>query len=284
VVLITGATSGIGLATAEKVAAAGAKTVIAARTPEDLAEVKAQLEAKGGEVYAYRADLADMESIDQIIADVEKDLGGIDVLVNNAGRSIRRSVALSYDRFHDFERTMQLNYFGCLRLILRALPGMSERKGGQIINVLSIGCQVNQPRFSAYVASKSALDAFSRCAAPEFAHKNIRFTNIYMPLVKTPMIAPTKLYDHVPTLNPDQAAVLICKGIVQKPTQISTRLGTIMQALWAVSPKAMNALSNNVFRLFNDSAAAKGGPQKQVEEKPSSEAVAFAALTKGVHW
>ena len=288
VVVVTGATSGIGLAIAEKLVAAGAVTVIAARTPENLAETKALLKKKargnGGEVHAYQLDAAEIDSCDAFVKKVIDDLGRVDVLVNNAGRSIRRSVHLSYDRFHDFERTMQLNYFGALRLIMGFLPHMVEQNGGTIVNILSIGVQANQPRFSAYVASKAALGAFSSCAAPEFQHNNIHFSNVYMPLVRTPMIAPTKMYDHVPTLSPDEAAGLIAKAIVEKPTSVSTRLGTFAQVLWALAPKAMNTVFNTTYRLFPDSAAAKGEPGEGKPHTPSNEAVALAALTRGIHW
>jgi thioester reductase-like protein len=283
-VLITGASSGIGHATALKVASAGGRVIIVARDPGKLADTKQEIENAGGEAYVYSADVADMASCDKLVEQVVKDHGGVDVLVNNAGRSIRRSVHLSYDRFHDFERTMQLNYFGSLRLIMGFLPAMVERNRGQIINILSIGVQVNQPRFSAYVASKAALGAFTRCAQPEFHHNNIVFTNIYMPLVKTPMIAPTKMYDNVPTLSPDDAANMICEGIVERPKRIATRLGTLGEMLWAVAPNITNILFNTTFRLFPDSAAAKGEKAAANENQPSNEAVALAALTRGLHW
>jgi len=286
VVVVTGATSGIGLAIAEKLVAAGAITVIAARTPETLAETKTHLKKKGkGAVHTYTLDAADMDNCDAFVKKVTKDLGRVDILVNNAGRSIRRSVALSYDRFHDFERTMQLNYFGALRLIMGVLPHMVEQKAGHIINILSIGVQANQPRFSAYVASKAALGAFSACAQPEFQHNNIYFTSVYMPLVRTPMIAPTKMYDHVPTLAPEEAADLIARAIIQKPTSISTRLGTFAQVLWAIAPKAMNTIFNTTYRLFPDSAAARGEVKDGAKpQQVSNEAVALAMLTRGIHW
>ncbi|RJF89729.1 SDR family oxidoreductase [Oleomonas cavernae] len=283
VVVITGATSGIGLEAARKVAAAGAKTIICARKQEELDATQAELRAAGGDVHAYSVDVADTESCDRFIAAVLKDHGHVDVLVNNAGRSIRRSVNLSYDRFHDYERTMQVNYFGALRLIMGFLPSMSARKRGHIVNILSIGVQVNQPRFSAYVASKAALGAFSRCAGPEFHHRNISFTNIYMPLVRTPMIAPTKMYDNIPTLSPDDAANMIVKGIIEKPKRIATRLGTMGELMWAAAPDVTNILFNTTYRLFPDSAAARGEKGKE-GEAPSTEAVALAALTQGLHW
>ena len=197
-VLITGASSGIGRATALKVAAAGGIPLLVARTQEKLDEVRAEIERSGGTAYAYSADLSDYDSIDALVQSVFGDHPAVDMLVNNAGRSIRRSVALSYDRFHDYERTVRLNYLGTIRLVLGLLPHMRERRSGHIVNVSSIGVQANPPRFSAYVASKAALDAFTRVVSSETIGDNVTFTTIHMPLVRTPMIAPTKMYDSVP--------------------------------------------------------------------------------------
>ena len=210
--------------------------------------------------------------------------GHADILINNAGRSIRRSIELSYDRFHDFERTMQLNYFGSIRLIMGFLPKMTERRKGHIINISSIGVLANSPRFSAYVASKAALDAFSRCAQGELSGKGISFTTINMPLVKTPMIAPTKMYDSVPTLSPEEAADLVVKGIIERPSRIATRLGIFASVVNAVAPKAYEVVMSTAFDLFPDSAAAKGDRKALKESAPSQEQIAFAALMRGVHW
>jgi NAD(P)-dependent dehydrogenase (short-subunit alcohol dehydrogenase family) len=212
--------------------------------------------------------------------------GGVDILVNNAGRSIRRSVALSYDRFHDFERTMQLNYFGALKLILRMLPGMRERGRGQIINVSSIGVQTNTPRFSAYVSSKAALDAFARCIASEVVDDGVAITTIHMPLVRTPMITPTKMYDAFPTSTPEEAADMIADAIIRRPKKIATRLGNFGELLYNVAPKASDAILNTAYKLFPDSSAAKGEKEKkaEVEQEASTEQVAFAYLMRGVHW
>ena len=166
--------------------------------------------------------------------------GHVDILVNNAGRSIRRSIALSYDRFHDFERTMQLNYFGAVRLILELLPAMRERKSGHIINVSSIGVQTNTPRFSAYVASKAALDAFSRCIASEIIDDGVHITTIHMPLVRTPMIAPTKMYDRFPTITPDEAADMICEAMITSRSGSRPRSGTFGEILYALAPKSID--------------------------------------------
>ncbi|HEU4663057.1 MAG TPA: SDR family oxidoreductase, partial [Dokdonella sp.] len=204
VVVVTGASSGIGRASAVKLALAGARVVLVARGEEKLVETKREIAAMGGSAVVFTADLADMRSCDALVRRVLDELGTCDFLINNAGRSIRRGIVHSFDRFHDFERTMQLNYFGAIRLILGFLPKMIEQRAGQIINVSSIGVLSNAPRFSAYVASKSALDAFSRIAQSEFSDSNIVFTTINMPLVRTPMIGPTKIYDNVPTLTPDE--------------------------------------------------------------------------------
>ncbi|SFN06250.1 SDR family oxidoreductase [Dokdonella immobilis] len=286
VVVITGGSSGIGKAVALKVAAAGAKVVICARGEEELAAAKVEIEAAGGSCHTYKVDLADLASCDAFIEQVTADHGGVEVLINNAGRSIRRAIASSYDRFHDFERTMQLNYFGSLRLILGFLPKMTERHRGHIINISSIGVLTNAPRFSAYVSSKAALDAFSRCAQAEFSDQGINFTTINMPLVKTPMIAPTKMYESVPTLSPEEAADLVVGAIIERPVRVATRTGIFAQLFYSVSPRAYEIVMNTAFRLFPDSPAAKGikGVRQEAQHGPSSEQVAFAALMRGVHW
>ncbi|MFT3896116.1 MAG: SDR family oxidoreductase [Thermomonas sp.] len=285
VVVITGGSSGIGLSTAQRVAEAGAITVIVARGEEELFKARDEMKKAGGKVFAYTADLADMADCDRLVATVLKEHGHVDILVNNAGRSIRRSIELSYDRFHDFERTMQLNYFGSLRLIMGFMPTMTHRRNGHIINISSIGVLANSPRFSAYVASKAALDAFSRCAQGELSGKGISFTTINMPLVKTPMIAPTKMYDSVPTLTPEEAADLVVKGIIEKPSRIATRLGIFSALINAIAPKAYEVIMSTAFELFPDSAAAKGDRKAlKGESQPSNEQIAFAALMRGVHW
>ncbi|HET7842925.1 MAG TPA: SDR family NAD(P)-dependent oxidoreductase, partial [Xanthomonadales bacterium] len=243
-----------------------------------------EIEKAGGKCFTYSADLADMGSCDELVAKVLAEHGPVDILVNNAGRSIRRSIALSYDRFHDFERTMSLNYFGSLRLIMGFLPSMAEKRRGHIINISSIGVLANSPRFSAYVASKAALDAFSRCASGEFSDANIAFTTINMPLVKTPMIGPTKIYDSIPTLSPDEAADMIVQAILERPSRITTRLGTFAAVLNALAPKAYEIVMNTAFNLFPDSAAAKGMKGRGEQAQASSEQIAFASLMRGVHW
>jgi len=282
VVVVTGASSGIGRATALKLAEAGARVVLVARGEEKLLETKAEIEAAGGTASICTADVSDMASCDALVARVVREHGGADYLVNNAGRSIRRGIANSFDRFHDFERTMQLNYFGAVRLILGFLPGMIERKRGHVINISSIGVLSNAPRFSAYVASKSALDSFAACAGSEFLDRNISFTTINMPLVRTPMIAPTRMYDNVPTLSPDEAADLVVDAIIHRPVRIATRLGIFGAICHAVAPRLTQVLLNTAYNMFPDSPAAQG--KKDEAKALSPEQMAFAQLTQGIHW
>ncbi len=284
VVLITGASSGIGRATAVKVADAGATVLLVARSVDKLEETKEEIIAAGGIAHIHRCDMADTEDVARMAEEVLAYHGHVDILVNNAGRSIRRSVALSYDRFHDYERTIQLNYLGALRLILALLPTMRERRQGHIINVSSIGVQTNPPRFSAYVASKAALDAFSRVIASEVIDDKVHITTINMPLVRTPMIAPTRMYDMFPAITPEEAAEMIAKAMVGRPKKVATKLGNLGELIYAVAPKASDSILNTAYKLFPDSQAAKGKSEEKPDRAPSTEAVAFAHLMKGVHW
>ena len=281
-VVITGASSGIGRAAALKIAAAGGIPLLVARTEEKLVEVKDEIESKGGTAYVYPCDLSDFDAIEQLVPRMLADHPAVDMLVNNAGRSIRRSVKLSYDRFHDYERTVGLNYLSPVKLMLGLLPHMTERRSGHIVNVSSIGVQTNPPRFSAYVASKSALDAFTRVVSSETIGDNVTFTTIHMPLVRTPMIAPTKIYDSFPTISPDEAADLICEAIRTKPKQINTRLGTFGEVAYALAPKAVDQILHMAYKVFPESAAASG--KKDPQERASGEAQALAYLMRGVHW
>ena len=281
-VVITGASSGIGRAAAIKIAAAGGIPILVARTQYKLDEAKAEIEAAGGTAYAYSCDLSDFDAIEQLVEQLLADHPRIDMLVNNAGRSIRRSVALSYDRFHDYERTVRLNYLSPVKLMLGLLPHMRDQGGGHIVNVSSIGVQTNPPRFSAYVGSKAALDAFTRVVSSETIGDDVTFTTIHMPLVKTPMIAPTKMYDSFPTITPDEAADLVCEAIRARPKQINTRLGTFGEVAYALAPKAVDQILHLAYRVFPESGAAKG--EKDADERASGEATALAYLMRGVHW
>jgi NAD(P)-dependent dehydrogenase (short-subunit alcohol dehydrogenase family) len=282
-VLITGASSGIGRATALKVGAAGGHVILVARRADRLAEVQRLVEHAGGTASAFAADLTSPADVERLCAAVLEQFGGVDVLVNNAGRSIRRSLSLEEDRFHDFERTMHINYFAALRLILRLVPAMRRRGQGHVINVSSMGAQVGPPRFSAYVASKAALDAFSRCVAPELLGDGIDFTTVYMPLVRTDMIAPTRLYDSFSTLTAAQAADLICDAIVDRPKQVSSWLGLMGQVGASIAPSVFDVGLYLAYRLFPDSAAAQG-KEPHPDEQAGSLGKAFARLLPGIHW
>jgi NAD(P)-dependent dehydrogenase (short-subunit alcohol dehydrogenase family) len=283
VVLITGGSSGIGLATAHKVAAAGATTIIIARDPEKLAAAKKDIAAKGHSVVTYSADVSDPGQCEELVRKLEDNHGGVDILVNNAGRSIRRAIENSFDRYHDFERTMSVNYYGALRLTLGLLPMMLKKRRGHVINISSIGVLTNAPRFSAYVASKAALDAWTRCAASEFADMGIQFTTINMPLVKTPMIAPTKIYNQVPTLTPEEAADLVVEGIVYKPVRIASRLGVFGEVLHALLPRVAQIIMNTTFRMFPDSAAAQG-KKDEITPAATPDMIAVSNLMRGIHF
>jgi len=284
VVLITGASSGIGKATAMKVADAGATVLLVARSVEKLEETKQEIERGGGVAHVHRCDMSDPEDVARMAEEVLAYHGQVDVLVNNAGRSIRRSIGLSYDRYHDFERTIQLNYLGAVRLILALLPSMRARKSGHIIDISSIGTQTNPPRFSAYVASKAALDAFGRVIASEVIDDGVHVTTIHMPLVRTPMIAPTRMYDVFPAISPEEAAEMIAGAMIDRPKKVATRLGTFGELLYAVAPTVSDRILNQAYRLFPESQAAKGKAEEAPDKAPSTEAVAFAHLMKGVHW
>ncbi len=281
VVVVTGASSGIGLDVAKQVAAHGGVPLLVARSVDKLEAAAQAIKDAGGDCRYYPADLSDLEECDKLVARVLDDFGYIDILVNNAGRSIRRSIKLSYDRFHDFQRTMQLNYFGALRLILGFLPSMTERKQGHIVNVSSIGVQAAAARFSAYIASKAALDTFSRSLAIEVVGDNVRVTRIYMPLVRTPMIAPTTMYRHMPTLTSEEGAQLVVDSFLTRPKTVSTRLGTFAAVLEALLPNVSERIQNIAFKVMPESAAATG--KRELDQEVTVEAVVLSNLLRGMH-
>jgi len=285
VVVVTGGSSGIGEAAAIRIAEAGGKVVVVARDEEKLAEVRKKIQDAGGYAKTYSCDITDLAANDKLAKDILKEFGHVDVLINNAGRSIRRSLALSYDRFHDFERTMQLNYFACVRLTMNLLPSMTARKSGHVINVSSIGVLTNAPRFSAYVASKAALESFARCAASEFHDEGVHFTIINMPLVRTPMIAPTKIYEEMPTvISPEEAADMIADAIIRRPQRIATRLGVMAEIMHLLMPKLSEVVMNSAYRMFPDSSAAQGKKEGGDQRPATREAMIFASLMRGIHW
>jgi short-subunit dehydrogenase len=279
-VLITGASSGIGEATALSVGAAGGHVLLVARTRSKLEEVAEAIFDAGGSATVHPCDLTDLDDIDRMAEEVLRAQGHVDVLINNAGKSIRRSVDRSYHRFHDYERTMTLNYFAPVKLILALLPEMRETRSGHIINISSIGLQINTPRFAAYLASKAALDAFSRSIGPEIIGDGVHLTTVYMPLVRTPMIAPTKVYDRVPTLRPAQAADMITDAIRKRPKRTGTTLGSIGQLTYAIAPGAQDLVVNRAYQLFPEDDA----PESEHSARLAAEQRAFAQATRGVHW
>ena len=284
-VVITGASSGIGRVTALKVAQAGGVPVLVARGKDKLDATKADIEDAGGTAHVYACDLSDLDAIDKLCKQILADLDTVDFVVNNAGRSIRRSLALSHDRFHDFERTMQLNYFGAIRLVMGLLPAMREQGRGHVVNVSSIGVQTNPPRFSAYVASKAALDSWSNVVSSELVGDGVSFTTIHMPLVRTPMIAPTRLYDRFPTITPAQAADMVLDALADRPHEINTVLGSIGAVAHTVAPKTSFRVLHLAYQVFPDSAAAKAhADAADVPEQESPQQLLLSRLLKGVHW
>jgi short-subunit dehydrogenase len=280
-VLITGASSGIGKAAALKVGEAGGTVLLVARTEEKLAEVQREIELLGGVSHVHPCDLSDTDDIDRMAAEVLEQHERVDILVNNAGKSIRRSVDRAYNRFHDYQRTMQLNYFAPVKLILDLLPTMREHKTGHLVNISTIGLQTNTPRFSAYLASKAALDAFSRSIAPEIIDDGVHVTTVYMPLVRTPMIAPTKIYDRFPTLSPEEAADMITDAIRKRPKRVATVLGNLGQLSYAVAPGAQDLVVNRAYKLFPEGDRKDKLPQG---DDQTPEQRAFVRATRGVHW
>jgi short-subunit dehydrogenase len=256
-ILITGASSGIGESTAYLLSECGAHVILLARTEEKLKSVKDAIEALGGKASYYPCDLTDMDDIEKTTSQIIADFDYVDVLINNAGRSIRRSVHESVNRFHDFERTMDINYFGAVKTILCFLPMMISRQSGQIINISSIGVLANSPRFAAYVASKAALDAFSRCLAAEVKGDKVTVTNIFMPLVRTPMIAPTKMYRYMPALMPEEAALMVAEAVVNKPNSIACNMGKFASATYSLVPAFNVGIQSIGYRIFPSSNAAQ---------------------------
>ena len=278
-VLVTGGSVGIGKALAHRLAQAGATTIVCARDAAALKATREEFAHDGLTLHTYSADIADPEACGKFVAKVIADHGGIDILVNNAGRSIRRSIEHSYDRPHDLERTMKVNYFGAVQVTMGFLAGMAQRREGHVVNVSSIGVLTNAPRFSAYVASKAALESWSNCAASEFLDRGIHFTNLNMPLVRTEMIAPTKFYANVPTLDPDEAAELIVDAIIHRPSRLATRLGRFGQIMHALLPNFAHIVMNTAFRMFPDTAGKQGEPASP----PTADQIAFTQVLRGLH-
>ncbi|MDT5133901.1 MAG: hypothetical protein QOE41_3212, partial [Mycobacterium sp.] len=262
----------------------GGEVVLVARTLENLEKVAGEIRSSGGTAHVYPCDLTDMDAIAAMADKVLADIGGVDILINNAGRSIRRSLELSYDRIHDYQRTMQLNYLGAVQLILKFIPGMRERGFGQIINVSSVGVQTRAPRFGAYIASKAALDSLCDALQAEVVDEDVKFTTVHMALVRTPMISPTKMYDKFPALTPDQAAGVITDAIVHRPRRASSPFGQFAAVADAVNPAVMDRLRNRAFGMFADSSAAKGDESDSSATEFDKRSETFVRATRGIHW
>ena len=252
VVLITGASSGIGAGLSHRLARAGATVLLVARSLEKLQDTVDDIQADGGRAHAYRCDLADLDSCDRLCEQVLAEHGGVDILVNNAGRSIRRSVMHSLDRFHDYQRTMQLNYFGAIRLAMNLIPAMQARGQGHVINVSTMGVQSAPARFSAYLGSKSALEGWTLAAQNELVHTGVEFTLMNYPLVRTPMIAPTAIYRYLPAMSEERAVDWLCEAIVTRPKRKVPAFGLASQVMYQVLPKTSELIVNTSFQLLRD--------------------------------
>jgi thioester reductase-like protein/short-subunit dehydrogenase involved in D-alanine esterification of teichoic acids len=257
-VIITGASSGIGRASAIAVARRGATVFALARNGEALDGLVAEIRAAGGQAHAFTCDVTDSTSVEATVKDILGRFDHVDYLVNNAGRSIRRSVINSTDRLHDYERVMAVNYFGAVRMVLALLPHWRERRFGHIVNVSSAGVQARNPKYSSYLPSKAALDAFADVVASETLSDHITFTNIHMPLVRTPMIAPSQRLNPVPAISPERAAAMVVRGLVEKPVRIDTPMGTLAEFGNYFAPRTARRFLHQLYLGYPDSAAARG--------------------------
>jgi NAD(P)-dependent dehydrogenase (short-subunit alcohol dehydrogenase family) len=220
-VLVTGASYGIGEATARKMAAAGATVLVVARSAERLDDLAAAINAGGGRAVAYPTDLTDEAAVSALTKQVTEDHGPLDIVVSNAGKSLRRSLHHQYDRPHDFQRTIDINYLGPIWLLLGLLPAMREHGGGHIVNVSSVGVRVVPgPQWGVYQASKGAFDSWLRSVAPELHADGVAVTSVYFALVRTRMIAPTPILGRLPGMSPDGAADAIAKAVIERPRTI----------------------------------------------------------------
>ncbi|MEV6361619.1 SDR family NAD(P)-dependent oxidoreductase [Nocardia asteroides] len=293
-VVITGASSGIGRAAALAVADKGAIVFLLARRGDELAGVVAEIVDAGGRAHGYQCDVTDAESVDATVKAILEQHGHVDMLVNNAGRSIRRAIHRSTDRMHDFERTMAVNYFGALRMTLALLPQMRERGFGHIVNISSAGVQVATPRFAAYLASKAALDKFTEVAAVETLADGVTFTTIHMPLVRTPMITPSG--DQGPSESPEWAAATIVRALTERPKRIDVPLGTFAEYGALLTPKLRDRILHRYYRALPDSPAAKGeaveveqtaevaAPQPDPKPKSAARKATGSALRRAARW
>lgn len=298
-VIITGASSGIGRASAVAVADRGATVFALARNGDALDDLVAEIRENGGRAYAFTCDVTDSSSVEHTVKDILGRFDHVDYLVNNAGRSIRRSVSASTDRLHDYERVMAVNYFGAVRMVLALLPHWRERRFGHVVNVSSAGVQASTPKYSAYVPTKAALDAFAEVVGTETLSDHITFTNIHMPLVKTPMIAPSRRLNPVPPITAEHAAAMVVRGLVEKPARVDTPIGTLADVGMYFTPKLSRRILHQFYLGYPDSAAARGvewddartpsrRPRRPVRAVPNVRVPRpvkrAVRLVPGVHW
>ncbi|TAM65012.1 SDR family oxidoreductase [Mycobacterium sp.] len=302
-VIITGASSGIGRASAIAIAERGATVFALARNGAALDQLVAEIRANGGVAHAFTCDITDSASVEHTVKDILGRFEHVDYLVNNAGRSIRRSVVNSTDRLHDYERVMAVNYFGAVRMVLALLPHWRERRFGHVVNVSSAGVQARNPKYSSYLPTKAALDAFSDVVGSEVLSDHITFTNIHMPLVRTPMIVPSHRLNPVPAISPERAAAMVVRGLVEKPARIDTPLGTLAEAGNYFAPRTSRRILHQLYLGYPDSAAARGQAanpapaQRAARRKPNRPVRAVTGgirtprgvkrlvrLVPGVHW
>ncbi|MFG1930358.1 SDR family oxidoreductase [Mycobacterium sp. NPDC048908] len=266
-VIITGASSGIGRASAVAIAERGATVFALARTADALDHLVTEIRDAGGQAHAFACDVTDSSSVEHTVKDILGRFGHVDYLVNNAGRSIRRSVSASTDRLHDYERVMAVNYFGAIRMVLALLPHWRERRFGHVVNVSSAGVQASSPKYSAYVPSKAALDAFAEVVGTETLSDHITFTNIHMPLVKTPMIAPSRRLNPMPPITAEHAAAMVVRGLVEKPARIDTPVGTLADVGMYFTPKLSRRVLHQIYLGYPDSAAARGVETEATQQR-----------------
>lgn len=267
-VVITGASSGIGRASAIAVAERGATVFALARNGDALDELVAEIRANGGQAHAFPCDITDSTSVEHTVKDILGRFDHVDYLVNNAGRSIRRSVVNSTDRLHDYERVMAVNYFGAVRMVLALLPHWRERRFGHVVNVSSAGVQARNPKYSSYLPTKAALDAFADVVSTETLSDHITFTNIHMPLVKTPMIAPSQRLNPVRAISAERAAAMVVRGLIEKPVRIDPPMGTLADAGHYFAPRLSRRILHQLYLGYPDSAAARGVSQSEPERTP----------------
>jgi thioester reductase-like protein/NADP-dependent 3-hydroxy acid dehydrogenase YdfG len=302
-VIITGASSGIGRASAIAIAERGATVFALARNGDALDDLVTEIRGSGGQAHAFTCDVTDSASVEHTVKDILGRFDHVDYLVNNAGRSIRRSVVNQTDRLHDYERVMAVNYFGAVRMVLALLPHWRERRFGHVVNVSSAGVQARSPKYSSYLPTKAALDAFSEVVASETLSDHITFTNVHMPLVATPMIKPSRRLNPVPPITAEHAAAMVVRGLIDKPLRIDTPLGTLSEAGHYFTPKLSRRILHQVYLSYPDSAAARGETAAETvvvqqssrqPKRPARTGVArvrvpgavkrVVRLVPGVHW